>query len=108
MRKDGFTHIWLTGLIQQATSTDYSEAGQAADDPDLLKGIAGCPYAIRDYFDVSLDYADNPSRRLEEFRALATCMKAVDLQVVIDFVPNHVVRSYASNIRPERPQRPLL
>ena len=101
MRKDGFTHIWLTGLLQQATSTDYSEAGQAADDPDLLKGIAGSPYAIRDYFDVSPDYADNPSRRLEEFRALTARMKAADLQVVLDFVPNHVARSYASDIRPE-------
>jgi glycosidase len=101
MRKDGFTHIWLTGLLQQATSTDYSEAGQAADDPDLLKGIAGSPYAIRDYFDVSPDYADNPSQRLEEFRALTARMKAADLQVVLDFVPNHVARSYASDIRPE-------
>ena len=101
MRAEGFSHIWLTGLLQQATSTDYSKAGQAADDPDLLKGIAGSPYAIRDYFDVSPDYADNPSLRLEEFRSLVARMKAADLQVVIDFVPNHVARSYASDIRPE-------
>ena len=28
-------------------------------------------------------------------------MKAAGLKVVIDFVPNHVARSYASDIRPE-------
>lgn|GEM_PF-62290 len=101
MHADGFSHIWLTGLLQQATSTDYSEAGQAADDPDLLKGIAGSPYAIRDYFDVSPDYADDPAQRLEEFQALTARMKAAGLKVVIDFVPNHVARSYGSDIRPE-------
>ena len=101
MRADGFSHIWLTGLLQQATSTDYSKAGQPADDPDLLKGIAGSPYAIRDYFDVSPDYAENPSQRIEEFRSLVARMKAADLKVVIDFVPNHVARSYASDIRPK-------
>ena len=100
MRAEGYSHIWLTGLLQQATSTDYSMSGQAADDPDLLKGIAGSPYAIRDYFDVSPDYADNPSLRLEEFRSLVARMKAADLKVVIDFVPTHVARSYSSEIRP--------
>ncbi len=101
LQADGYSHVWLTGVIQQATSTDYSEAGQAADDPDLLKGIAGSPYAIRDYFDVSPDYADNPAERLEEFKALTERMKAAGLKVLIDFVPNHVARSYGSDIRPE-------
>lgn len=101
LHADGFTHIWLTGIIQQATSTDYSAAGQAADDPDLLKGIAGSPYAIRDYFDVSPDYAENPAQRLEEFQALTARMKAAGLKVLIDFVPNHVARSYGSDVRPE-------
>ncbi|WPJ98036.1 alpha-amylase family glycosyl hydrolase [Coraliomargarita algicola] len=101
LRSDGFSHIWLTGLLQQATSTDYREAGQRADDPDLLKGIAGSPYAIRDYFDVSPDYADEPTQRLQEFKALAARMQAAYLKVIIDFVPNHVARSYASDIRPE-------
>ncbi len=101
LRADGFSHIWLTGVLQQATSTDYSDAGQAADDPDLLKGIAGSPYAIRDYFDVSPDYADDPQLRLEEFKALTKRMKSAGLKVVIDFVPNHVARSYDSDVRPE-------
>lgn len=100
-RAFGFTHIWLTGVLQQATSTDYPEAWQRADDPDLLKGIAGSPYAIKDYFDVSPDYADDPERRLEEFKALTERMHAAGLKVIIDFVPNHVARSYQSDIRPE-------
>ena len=101
LKADGYSHIWLTGILQQATSTDYSEVGQAPDDPDLLKGIAGSPYAIRDYFDVSPDFADDPAKRLEEFKALTARMKAAGLALVIDFVPNHVARSYASDIRPE-------
>ena len=71
LKEDGYSHIWLTGIIQQATSTDYSDSGQPKDDPDLLKGIAGSPYAIRDYFDVSPDYAEDPTLRMEEFRSLA-------------------------------------
>ena len=101
LRADHYTHLWLTGVLQHATSTDYAAAGQQADDPDLLKGIAGSPYAIRDYFDVSPDLADNPSQRLAEFKALAQRMHAAGLKLIIDFVPNHVARSYASDIRPE-------
>jgi glycosidase len=101
LKEDGFTHIWLTGVLQQATSTDYGEYGQPADDPDLLKGIAGSPYAIKDYFDVSPDYAEDPAKRLEEFRALCARMQSAGLKVLIDFVPNHVARSYHSDIRPD-------
>ena len=101
LREDHYTHLWLTGILQHASSTDYSAVGQAADDPDLLKGIAGSPYAIRDYFDVSPDLADDPAARLEEFKALAARMRAAGLKLIIDFVPNHVARSYASDIRPD-------
>jgi len=97
----GFTHLWLTGVLQQATATDYSSIGEPADDPDLLKGIAGSPYAIRDYFDVCPDYADDPERRLEEFRETIARVHAHGLKVLIDFVPNHVARSYNSTARPE-------
>ena len=101
LKGDGYSHIWLTGILQQATSTDYTDSEQVKDDPDLLKGIAGSPYAIRDYFDVSPDYAENPAVRMEEFLLLSERMKAVGLKVIIDFVPNHVARSYASDIRPD-------
>lgn len=97
----GFTHIWVTGVLQQATATDYSGIGEPADDPDLLKGVAGSPYAIRDYFDVSPDYADNPAKRLEEFKAMIARAHARGMKVLIDFVPNHVARSHSSSVRPE-------
>ncbi len=97
----GFTHIWVTGVLQQATATDYGNIGEPADDPDLLKGVAGSPYAIRDYFDVSPDYADRPEKRMEEFKAMVARAHASGLKILIDFVPNHVARSYASTVRPE-------
>lgn len=101
LKKMGFTHLWPTGILQQATATDYADIGEPADDPDLLKGVAGSPYAIRDYFDVSPDYAEDPARRLEEFREFLTRAHAAGFKVLIDFVPNHVARSYASTVRPE-------
>lgn len=100
-RDEGITHIWLTGVLRQATSTDYSDIGLPPDDPDLLKGIAGSPYAIKDYFDVSPDYADDPAQRLEEFRALLERTGAAGMGVVIDLVANHVARSYESTVRPD-------
>lgn len=101
LRDLGFTHLWLTGVLQQATATDYAEIGEPADDPDLLKGVAGSPYAIRDYFDVSPDYAEDPERRREEFKELIERVHAHGMKVLIDFVPNHVARSYRSTVRPE-------
>jgi glycosidase len=97
----GFTHIWVTGVLQQATATDYADIGEPADDPDLLKGVAGSPYAIRDYFDVSPDYADDPAKRMEEFKALVGRVHEQGMKVLIDFVPNHVARSHHSTVRPE-------
>ncbi len=95
----GFTHIWLTGVLEQASGTDYP--GRPADVPDILKGNAGSPYAIKDYFDVCPDYADVPENRLEEFRELVDRCHASGFKVIIDFVPNHVARSYRSDVRPE-------
>lgn len=97
----GVTHIWLTGVLQQATGTDYSSIGQPSDDPALLKGIAGSPYAIKDYFDVCPDYAEHPEKRLDEFKALLERMHAHQLRALIDIVPNHVARSYGSDVKPE-------
>jgi glycosidase len=95
----GFTHLWLTGVIEQASGTAYP--GRPADDPDLLKGVAGSPYAIRDYFDVSPDYAVKPENRLAEFKELLDRCRKAGLGVLIDFVPNHVARSYDSDVRPD-------
>ena len=95
----GFTHLWLTGVIEQAGGADYP--GRPADPPDILKGRAGSPYAIRDYFDVCPDYASDPARRIDEFRELGARCHGHGLRVIIDFVPNHVARTYGSDVRPE-------
>jgi glycosidase len=100
IREMGFSHVWLTGVLQQATATDYSEFGQPADDTDLLKGLAGSPYAIKDYFDVCPDYALNPADRLKEFQQLIERLHNHGLKVIIDLVANHVARSYESCIKP--------
>jgi len=99
LRDLGFTHVWLTGVLEQASGTSYPN--RPADEPEILKGKAGSPYAIRDYFDVCPDYATDPSRRLEEFGDLVARCHDHGLKVIIDFVPNHVARSYASDVHPE-------
>ena len=95
----GITHVWLTGVLEQMSSTSYPD--RPADYAPLVKGKAGSPYAIRDYFDVCPDYATDPASRLDEFRALLKRIGKHGLKALIDFVPNHVARSYASNVRPE-------
>ena len=97
----GVTHIWLTGVLRQATLTAYPDLGLTADAPDVVKGRAGSFYAIRDYFDVCPDYAVNPADRLGEFDALVARIHKAGLKVLIDFVPNHVARGYRSIVRPE-------
>lgn len=100
IKEMNFTHLWLTGVLSQATSTNYSEFGLPADEPDLLKGLAGSPYAVRDYFDVCPDYAMDPMERLVEFGSLVMRAHKAGLRVIIDFIPNHLARSYFSNVRP--------
>lgn len=102
LRQLGFTHLWLTGVLQQATAADYSAVGQPADDPDLLKGLAGSPYAIKDYFDVCPDYAKDPAKRLDEFKALLERVHQHGMKAIIDLVANHVARSYDSDIKPDQ------
>ena len=96
LRDLGISHLWLTGVLEHASGTAYG--CRPADDAILLKGIAGSPYAIRDYFDVSPDYAQNPEQRMDEFRSLLARCQAYGLKTIIDFVPNHVARSYRSDI----------
>ena len=98
LRRMGFTHLWLTGVLEQASGSAYP--GRPADDPDILKGLAGSPYAIKDYFDVCPDYALDPDKRLGEFKELLDRCRGHGFKVLIDFVPNHVARSYESDVRP--------
>ncbi|SHJ74538.1 Glycosidase [Rubritalea squalenifaciens DSM 18772] len=99
IKEMGFTHLWLTGVLEHASGTSYPN--RPADNPVLLKGRAGSPYAVKDYFDVCPDYACDPENRLEEFKELLARCRSVGLKVVIDFVPNHVARSYGSDVEPD-------
>lgn len=97
----GFTHVWYTGIIEHATMTDYSANGIKPDDPDVVKGRAGSPYAVKDYYDVDPDLAVNVPSRMAEFEALVTRTHEEGLKVIIDFVPNHVARTYNSDVKPD-------
>ena len=99
LQEMGFTHLWLTGVLEQASTTAYPH--RPADHPQLVKGRAGSPYAVRDCFDVCPDYALDPEKRIEEFSQLLDRCHAHGFRVLIDFIPNHVARSYASDVRPD-------
>ena len=101
IRALGCTHIWYTGIIEHASKTDYSAIGIYADNPDVVKGEAGSPYAIRDYYDVDPDLAKDPSKRIREFECLVERTHKAGLKVIIDFVPNHVARQYHSDAKPK-------
>ena len=66
----GVTHIWYTGVLHHAMVTDYTEFGISNDDPDVVKGRAGSPYAVKDYYNVDPDLAVNPENRMQEFEDL--------------------------------------
>jgi glycosidase len=101
IKKMGFTHVWYTGIIEHATTTDYSAQGIKLDDPDVVKGRAGSPYAVKDYYDIDPDLAVDVKNRIGEFEALVKRTHDNGLKVIIDFVPNHVARTYASDMKPE-------
>ena len=88
----GCSHIWYTGVLRH--STQASEQGCTASHPQFVKGKAGSPYAICDYYDVNPYLADDPDGRMSEFEALVERTHAKGMKVLIDFVPNHVSRDY--------------
>ena len=96
----GATHIWYTGVPHHALVGDYTQYGIDNDDPDVVKGRAGSPYAVKDYYNVNPDLAVDVSQRLQEFKALIERTHQVGLKVIIDLVPNHVARRYNSISRP--------
>ncbi len=101
IKKLGVTHIWYTGVPHHAVINDYTKYGISNDDPDVVKGRAGSPYAIKDYYNVDPDLATDPARRLDEFKALVDRTHRNGLKVIIDIVPNHVARKYQSVSKPE-------
>ena len=91
----GCSHVWYTGVIRH--STQESDHGCVASHPQFVKGKAGSPYAICDYYDVNAYLADDPQKRMEEFESLVKRTHESGLKVIIDFVPNHVARDYGKN-----------
>jgi len=96
----GISHIWYTGVLHHAMVTDYSAIGIPGDDPDVVKGRAGSPYSIKDYYNVNPDLAADPGQRMEEFEALIERTHKHGMKVIIDIVPNHVARVYHSVTNP--------
>lgn len=96
----GISHIWLTGILEHATCTDYSQFGIAPDKPETVKGKAGSPYAVKDYFDVDPDLAEDIPQRFMEFESLLKRIHDYGLKAIIDFIPNHVARQYFSDQKP--------
>ena len=96
----GASYVWYTGVLHHAVIRDYSAYGISHDDPDVVKGRAGSPYAVKDYYSVNPDLAVDPAKRLEEFQALIERTHAQGLKVIIDIVPNHVARHYKSLHKP--------
>ena len=96
----GATHVWYTGVIRHATQTDYSAFGIPCQHPAVIKGRAGSPYAIADYYDVDPDLATRVDQRMKEFENLVNRTHKAGLKVIIDFVPNHVARQYQSICKP--------
>ena len=100
IKEMGFTHIWYTGLLEHATQTDYSSYGIRNDHPSIVKGKAGSPYAVKDYYDIDPDLADNVPERMKELEALVKRTHEAGLKMIMDFVPNHVARQYYSDAKP--------
>ena len=101
IREMGVSHIWYTGVIRHATQTDYSANGIPKNHPAIVKGKAGSPYAITDYYDVDPDLAVNVDGRMQEFEQLLERTHKAGMKVIIDFVPNHVARQYHSICKPD-------
>jgi glycosidase len=97
----GVTHIWYTGVPHHDVIGDYTKFGISNDDPDVVKGRAGSPYAVKDYYNVNPDLAENVANRLQEFVALIARSHKNGLKVIIDIVPNHVARNYESMSNPK-------
>jgi len=97
----GVTHIWYTGIPHHAVIRDYTACGISNDDPDIVKGRAGSPYAVKDYYSVDPDLADDPNKRNQEFRELVARSHKIGLKVIIDIVPNHIARQYEGKNNPD-------
>lgn len=100
LKQFGYSHLYMTGLIEHATMEDFTSIGIPKDHPDVVKGRCGSPYAIKDYYDVNPFFASDPKKRMQEFESMVGRVHKNGLKVVMDFVPNHVARFYHSDMKP--------
>ncbi len=99
LRDLGATHVWYTGVIRHASKTHYKDIPDC--NPYIVKGNAGSPYAITDYYDIDPDIAVRIKNRMREFEQLVKRTHEAGMKVIIDFVPNHVARQYHSIAKPQ-------
>lgn len=100
LKQFGYSHLYMTGLLEHATMEDFTAIGIPKDHPDVVKGRCGSPYAVKDYYDVNPFFAIEPKKRMQEFEAMVGRVHTNGLKIVMDFVPNHVARSYHSDMKP--------
>ncbi len=100
LKKKGYSHLYATGILEHATMEDMTAYGSPLDHPHVVKGRAGSPFAIKDYYDVNPFLADKPAERMQEFAAMLDRVHKADLKLVLDFVPNHLARAYHSDMKP--------
>jgi glycosidase len=100
LKKKGYSHLYTTGILEHATMEDFSALGSPLDHPQVVKGRAGSPFAIKDYYDVNPFLADKPAERMQEFSAMLDRVHQAELKLVLDFVPNHLARAYHSDQKP--------
>ena len=96
----GINCIWLTGVIEHATKSDFTAYGIEKDNPNVVKGEAGSPYAIKDYYDIDPAIAVEVPNRMSEFENCVRRIHKEGMKVIIDFVPNHTARVYHSDVAP--------
>ena len=99
LRKLSVNAVWYTGVISHATRTHWRTIPDCH--PSIVKGEAGSPYAIRNWFDVDPALAVNFDNRMAEFEALVERTHRAGMKVILDFIPNHVYREYRSYFTPE-------
>lgn len=100
LKESGYTHIWLIGVLAHASVTDYTSFGIPEEYPEIIKGIAGSPYAVRDYYDVDPNLAVDVNDRMGEYEAAISRIHDCGMKVIMDFIPNHLARNYKSQNLP--------
>lgn len=100
LKSFGYSHLYMTGLIEHATMEDQTAIGIPKDHPDVVKGRCGSPFAIKDYYDVNPFFATDPKKRIPEFESMVGRVHKNKLKLIMDFVPNHLARVYYSDMKP--------